>query len=412
MTLQSLAEHKPVVAPLEIGQVVAERYEILEELGRGTSGTVYRAADLHVNTEHETVAIKAIHGHLHADRQIYGRFRREVEILRRLEGPHVCKLLDCVEDDGLLLTVLEYVDGPSLDSYAEVHGPLPLPEIAAIFAQIGTALDAAHQAGIIHRDLKPSNVLVEGVRGAGDGAEGPRSFLRNLRVRVVDFGLAKIVVGDGDGAALTEHDMVFGTPDYMAPEQVAGEELDQRCDVYAAGVMLYELVVGRVPFETPGALDTMAAHLNQPVPEPSSAALHREITPSLEAVILKALAKDRRERYPRALDLSAALAQAVEAAGDEALETHDTDLEHARTAIGTTLRSQKAEAAAAAAARGARVRVVVKETPPSSDSAGRRSVEPISDIGPGDGERRLWLVLALIAAAMAVAAGTWFGLHG
>ena len=412
MTLTSLVEPRSPGAPLAIGEVVAERYEILEELGRGTSGTVYRAADLHVDSAQEIVAIKAIHAHLHADRQIYGRFRREVEILRRLEGPHLCKLLDCIEEDGLLLMVLEYVQGPPLDSYADANGPLPLEEIVAIFEQIGVALDAAHRGGVIHRDLKPSNVLIEGVDRPVDAREGPRSFLRHLRVRVVDFGLAKIVVGDGDGTALTEHDMVFGTPDYMAPEQVAGEELDPRCDVYAAGVMLYELVVGRVPFEVPGALDTMAAHLNQPVPAPSSAALHRPVTPSLEAVILKALAKDREDRFSSASELSAALAKAASAAEDEALGASDTDLEHARTAIGTTLRSQKedAAAAAAAAARGAKVRVVVKDAPPSSAPRAAR-IEPISAIGPGDEERRLWRVLAMIVAAAAVAAGAWLGMQ-
>ena len=141
-------EHAP-------GDVVAERYEILEVLGRGVSGTVYRARDLYVDSGHEIVALKAIHAHLHTDRQIRGRFRREVEILSKLEGPHLCRLLECVEEDGLLLIALEYVDGPSLDTYVARHGPLANVEIVAIVRQICAALDKAHATGIVHRDLKP-----------------------------------------------------------------------------------------------------------------------------------------------------------------------------------------------------------------------------------------------------------------
>ncbi|MEQ9320559.1 MAG: serine/threonine-protein kinase, partial [Polyangiaceae bacterium] len=297
-------EHAP-------GDVVAERYEILEVLGRGVSGTVYRARDLYVDSGHEIVALKAIHAHLHTDRQIRGRFRREVEILSKLEGPHLCRLLECVEEDGLLLIALEYVDGPSLDTYVARHGPLANVEIVAIVRQICAALDKAHATGIVHRDLKPSNVLIEGFRPTTeDGDDPPQSFLRELSVKVVDFGLAKVVVGDGSGTALTEQDMIFGTPDYMAPEQVSGDELDKRCDVYAAGVILYELLVGAVPFDTPSPLTTMAAHLNEPVPVASRHA-DRPIGEALDAVLEKALAKKPDDRYPTAGELAEALDVAV-----------------------------------------------------------------------------------------------------
>ncbi|MCA9624202.1 MAG: serine/threonine protein kinase, partial [Myxococcales bacterium] len=135
------------------GRVVAERYEILEILGRGTSGTVYKARDLYLDSDQEIVALKVIHPRLHSDRQIYGRFRREAAILERLEGDHLCKMLDCVEEDGLLLITLEYVDGPSLDRYLEQVGALPPAEAVEIVRQICRALAKAHEQGVVHRDL-------------------------------------------------------------------------------------------------------------------------------------------------------------------------------------------------------------------------------------------------------------------
>jgi len=405
------------------GAVVAERYEILDVLGRGVSGTVYRARDLYVDSGHEIVALKAIHARLHNDRQIHGRFRREVAILRKLEGPHLCRLLECVEEDGLLLIALEYVDGPSLDRYVARHGPLPDVEIMAIIKQICAALDAAHEAGIIHRDLKPSNVLIEGFRPpTSDGDEPPQSFLRELSVKVVDFGLAKVVAGEGGGTALTEQDMIFGTPDYMAPEQVSGEELDRRCDVYAAGVILYELLVGQVPFDTPGPLTTMAAHLNEPVPVASDHA-DRPIDEALDAILTKALAKKPQDRFQTAGELAEALDAAAGLAAssgprkgrgpdtldEDELDVADTHLDQEgldeEGTIGTTLQSEKNAALQASKERGAKVKVVVRDADPASS---RTSSAP-SSLTAGADENRLWIAVAVVAALVAVAAGIWMG---
>jgi serine/threonine-protein kinase len=398
------------LAEYEAGRVVAERYEILATIGKGASGTVYRARDLYVDAADEIVALKAIHPHLHGDRQIFGRFRREVEILRRLKGPNLCQLLDCIEEDGLLLISLEHVDGPPLDDYLREHGPLPLSEIVAIMTQVCTAMSAAHERDVVHRDLKPSNVLIEGVRGrgrAGDDGE-PLSFLRELRVRVVDFGLAKMVAGEMTGTALTEVDMIFGTPDYMSPEQVAGEELDHKSDIYSAGVMLFEMVTGRVPFDTPGPLTTMAAHLNQPPPSPSSVAPERPIPRNLERCILKALSKRPADRHASAAELAEALARCEDEVPEPA---NDTDIEVARTALGTTMQSVKNEAIEAAKAKGAKVRVVVREsgvpsTPPPRRLPGAPTSRPAV---ASEGERKLWLVVAIVVAIAALAAGVWLG---
>ena len=393
-------------ADFEAGHVVAERYEILEAIGRGTSGTVYRARDLYVDSDEEIVALKAIHAHLHADRQIFGRFRREVEILRRVAGPNLCKLLECIEEDDLLLIALEHVDGPSLDVYVKQNGPLPVAEIVAIMTQVCAALTDAHEAGVIHRDLKPSNVLIEGVRGNDTDADaGPKSFMKDLRVRVVDFGLAKMIHGDMMGTALTEVDMIFGTPDYMSPEQVAGEELDHRCDVYAAGALLFELVVGQVPFDTPGPLTTMAAHLNQDLPSPRTVAPDRDIPIPLERVIVKALAKQPADRYATAAELAHALTHLED---DEVAEVSadDDGLEHAQTAMSTTMQSYKDEALSASMEHGAKVKVVVRDAPSSLPPS---STTPSARLGADDGERTIWTVVAVIAALLAVVAGVYLG---
>ncbi len=422
MTLDAISEAKDA-GRFEVGHVVAERYEILDAIGCGASGNVYRARDLYVDNEHEIVALKAIHERLHGDRQIFGRFRREVKILRRLEGPHLCKLLEYIEDDGLLMIALEYVDGPSLDSYLKEQGPLPLSEVVAIMTQICSALSSAHANDVIHRDLKPSNVLIEGVwRDRGSGDEPAQSFLNDLKVRVVDFGLAKMVTGELTGTVLTEQDMVFGTPDYMAPEQVTGEELDGRCDIYAAGVMLFEMVTGSVPFDTPGPLTTMTAHINDAIPKPSGRAPERDIPPALDRVIMKALAKRPDDRFQTADELAEAL-QRLDDDDAPASDVEATSLEHAQTAIGTTLQSHKDEALGSGEQKGAKVRVVVRSAaPPSSVEPSSRPAVTSAPTpgairrrgdqwgGTGDDERRLWVIVAVVIMAAAVALGIWLGL--
>jgi len=420
-----LSVHAELRAPaFDIGQVVAGRYEILRVLGQGTTGTVYRAREQRGADGAQldrVVALKAIHGHLHSDRQIFGRFKREVKILRQLSGPHVCKLFECIEEDGLLMISLEYIDGPSLDAYLADGGPLPLSEVGAIMRQICAALSGAHERHIVHRDLKPSNVLISG--GAMRGREAddaPRSFLGGLQVRVVDFGLAKLIRGDGTGTALTEQDMIFGTPDYMAPEQVSGEPLDGRCDIYAAGVMLYEMVVGKLPFDTPGPLTTMAAHLNQPVPPPSSAAPERNISAALERVILKALAKEPADRYGSAAELADAIDEACLVASEEQrgaesdtdLGMGDTRLEARPTAISATLASVGDEVEGVVG-RGGKVRIVVRDATSSAPPPPRNDEVPPAAmaIGGGDAERWVWTWVAVLAAAAALAVGVWLGVR-
>ena len=403
-----LSRSHPSLSP---GRVVAERYEVLGVLGQGSAGTVYRARDLHVDSQHEIVALKAIHPQLRNDRQAYGRFKREADIMKRLQGPHLCPLLECVEDDGILMLAMPYVPGVSLEERLRKAPPLRDEELVVIIEQTCEALMAAHAVGVVHRDLKPANIIIEGALHTPPQAAG------GLFVTVVDFGLAKMIHGEASGTVLTEQDMVFGTPHYMAPEQVAGDELDGRCDVYAAAAIAYEMVVGVPVFDTPGPLTTMAAHLDQPAPRPSQRAPQRGITKAVDEVLLRALAKDKNARYENARAFAQALRRAFEQLpaappqpDHQAMivpTQQDTPMDVAQQ-ISTTLASDL-RGSTGPVGRGAQVRVAVREARPASQRPSQRPSVSSSPFAEDVRERRLWWAAALAALLMAAAVGIALG---
>jgi eukaryotic-like serine/threonine-protein kinase len=291
---------RPSAPPLSSGRVIGGKFEVCGILGEGGTGIVYEAKLL--EKDGERVALKVIHSHLLYDKQIRGRFTREAKILSRLSGPHLGAVIDFGEvpdprgeGASLLYIALPKIEGPALDQLLREEGPLPIDRALDIAIQICAALASAHAQGVIHRDLKPANVILK------NGQE----------VFVVDFGMAKILAGGGTGTTgLTAHNMVFGTPEYMAPEQARGDELDARCDVYAMGTILYELVTGGVPFTGNTPLNVLTAQLTQEVESPRKRAPDRAITPALEAVVMHALSKDPRDRYATAAAMAVAIAQA------------------------------------------------------------------------------------------------------
>jgi serine/threonine-protein kinase len=289
-----------------VGSRFAERYGILDKLGGGATGNVYAAHD----DEHDRdVALKVIHPHLVGNRQVSQRFHREAAILRRLTSPNIVRVHDFGEDrSGLLFLALERLEGQRLSSLIDQE--LRLEMVVEIMAGICRALIEAHGAGVIHRDLKPDNVVVD----LRDG--------RIARVAVLDFGLSKVLQGGGlESTNLTEQNMVLGTPEYMAPEQARGDEVDERCDIYAAGVILYQLLTGSVPFSRRTPVAVMTAHMTEAPAPPSLRPSRRSIPTSLAAVATHALAKRRRDRYPTAAALAAALA-ASEVTPDDPASVH------------------------------------------------------------------------------------------
>lgn len=288
----------PASQRLQPGTIFAERYTIDDLIGEGATGTVYAARR---NDDNQPVALKVIHAHLVGNRQVNRRFHREAEVLRQLTTPHIVRVQDFGEDaSGLLFLALERLKGEQLGTIISREIELPMSHVAAIFRGICSALAEAHAAGVIHRDLKPDNVVVERL---GDVV---------VRVAVLDFGLSKMLRGRTMGSTnLTEENMVLGTPEYMAPEQARGDEVDDRCDIYAAGVILYLLLTGRVPFKHKSPVAIMTAHLTQDPSPPTHRPSGSVVPSSLVAVVMHALAKRRRDRYPDAAALAGAFETAM-----------------------------------------------------------------------------------------------------
>lgn len=282
-----------------LGVTLAGKYQLEELLGEGAMGRVYRAR--HVGLEKE-VAIKVLHERLSGEERVEKRFHREARAASRLSHPNSVQVLDFgATDEGVLFIAMELLDGEDLQVILDHDSPLSPRRIGSILGQALRALDEAHHVGIIHRDFKPENIVVSVGRGGEDV------------VKVCDFGIAKIL--DGEGQSITVDGFVCGTPQYMAPEQARGDAIDRRLDIYAAGVVLYQLLVGAPPFTGDTALGIITKQLTEePVP-PRVRRPELGIPASLEAIALRAMSKARSARFETARQMADALAEAIEALG-------------------------------------------------------------------------------------------------
>ncbi len=270
-----------------IGETLAGKYRIDERISAGGMGAVYRGTHILMDKK---VAIKVLRPSLAADQTIVARFSREARAASKISHPHALSVTDFGESEsGVVFLVMELLNGSTLKEVIRRDGPLPLPRIVEIMRQVGSALDAAHAEGVIHRDLKSDNIMLLNA-GAGD------------YTKVLDFGIAKIQEPVGHDPALTSPDLIIGTPQYMSPEQCSqSEELDARSDVYSLGVILYEMLTGKVPFTAESPTGIMLKHLQEPPPSV------REARPDLPrgaaTVVARALAKRREDRYSSAGEL-------------------------------------------------------------------------------------------------------------
>jgi len=274
------------------GRVLGGRYRLIERLGQGGMGTVYRA--LHTLMDKQ-VAVKILRAEMATDGEAVARFHREARSASRLDHDHCIRVMDFGQsDDGLLYLVMELLDGVSLGQVVR-RGPVPAARAAAIGVAVAEALQHAHENGIVHRDLKPDNVYLARRRRGSE------------LVKVLDFGLAKLMSDAQLGPSITRDGTVFGTPEYMAPEQAEGEKLDGRTDVYALGVILYQLVTGDVPFRA----GNFVALLTKQVSEKPLPLRQRrpdlDIPVGLEDVILTCLEKRASDRFATAEALAEAL---------------------------------------------------------------------------------------------------------
>ena len=267
---------RPSRDPL-VGEVVAGRFKLEELVGQGGMGKVYRARHLALD---RLVCLKMLKPALLEDPTLVGRFEREAKAASRLNHPNVIHVLDFGrnDSDGGLFIAMEYVQGKDLRIVLRDEWPVPEERLCAIMGQALSALGEAHAHNVIHRDLKPENIMVEQRRDQPDF------------VKVLDFGIAKIL--DSDMPGLTRNDVVCGTPQYMAPEQATGSALDARCDLYAVGVILYQMATGHLPFDGQNSMEVLTKHVNEPPVPPRIRQPDAPISEAMESLILRALEKD------------------------------------------------------------------------------------------------------------------------
>jgi serine/threonine protein kinase/tetratricopeptide (TPR) repeat protein len=280
------SQTKTIERPQEFlarGGLLSGRFEILEEIGRGGMGTVYRVLDRKIGEE---MALKLLNPEVASDHSIIERFKNELKVTRRITHKNVCRTHDIHEDGSTIFVTMEYVFGEDLKSLVSRAGRLSVDRALFVARQIADGLSEAHRLGIVHRDLKPQNIMID----------------RQGNAKIMDFGIARLLAGPD----LTGAGMMIGTPAYMSPEQVDGTGVDPRTDIYALGVILYELVVGRPPFEGDNSLSVALKHKNELPKSPRES--NPEIPEELDRLILKCLAKKKEQRFQNAEELMAGLA--------------------------------------------------------------------------------------------------------
>ncbi len=277
-----------------VGQVVADRYHVVKKLGEGGMGQVYLAE--HVKMGRRS-AIKVMNPSMVHDPDAVARFNREASNASRITHPNVCAIYDFGETpDGLIYLAMEFIEGEPLTDLLEREGALSVGRATGIFLQTAEALQAAHDLGIVHRDLKPDNIMLSRRKGGGD------------TVKVVDFGIAKAVGGDEAGQKVTKTGLVVGTPEFMSPEQLSGDTLDGRSDLYSLALVFYRMLSGKLPFEATTVQETMIKRLTDEPTKLAEARPDLSFPAGLQPVLDTALARTPMERYQTVAKFAADIA--------------------------------------------------------------------------------------------------------
>ncbi|HEX7500913.1 MAG TPA: serine/threonine-protein kinase [Polyangia bacterium] len=383
----SVGDSPPEIVDPLIAQLVADRYRVIRKLGEGGMGSVYLAE--HVVIE-KKFALKVLAPELARRSDLVARFLQEARSASRIGHENVIDIMDFGQSpDGLVYIAMEFLDGKDLGEIVRSKGAMEWKEARAIVLQICRALRAAHDKGIVHRDMKPENIfLIQ--------REGQPHF-----VKILDFGIAKVMGLDPNGPRLTRTGMIFGTPEYMAPEQAEGKDTDHRADIYAVGCIMYHLITGQTPFVAESFMTMLTKHLmEEPVP-PSARRPDLVITPEMDALVLKSLEKDRERRWQ-------SMAELVEAVG----VCPGPDMAAAKPPGGQTVEMGGAHAAAA-------LKILrAKGTGTETSRVSSRAVDSAlssADMGaaPAAASRGKTLVLAIVGVVLGGAMAAWLALsHG
>jgi len=290
------------VDPL-IGMLVADRYRIVDSLGRGGMGVVYKVEHARIG---KLLAMKLLAGELSRNTEVVRRFKMEALTSSKLSSPNTVQVFDYGATDGLTYLVMELVNGDDLGRLLKLHGALPPARVGRIVVQIANSLTEAHAAGIVHRDIKPENVMILKARDATDIA------------KVLDFGLAKLREG-AELSEMTSQGAIVGTPYFMSPEQIRGEPVDNRSDIYSLGALMYRALTGVYPFNGPSPMSVFAKHLTEP-PVPPHEVLS-SVPVGFSDIVLRALEKDPADRFQRVEDMQAAVLAELTELGTSGIET-------------------------------------------------------------------------------------------
>jgi len=267
-----------------------DSYRLVDQIGQGGMSTVYRAIDTRTQQE---VALKALSPTISSDKRFVRRFRREAGLLFRLRHPNIVPVTDYGECKGVVYLVMPLVVGDTLHDRL-IQQKISMQDLSHWISQVSDALQFAHDQGVIHRDIKPANVMIN----------------RTGNALLTDFGLARLV----EGSHSLTGSMLMGTPAYVSPEQGRGQDIDARSDQYALGVILYQIAAGRLPFEGENPMSTVLMHIQEPLP--SIRRFNKDVSPGLERVITKALAKNAEDRFPNVAALNAAYQTALAGGGE------------------------------------------------------------------------------------------------